>query len=203
MNGLDSAVERARAPWIYILCPEEIYLICRTGLCHLLVSYLFVTLHSQCFFFNIHDYIKQGSPNLFLEGRCPAEFSSNPNQTHLKQLIKLLLGMIETSGQVCWSKLELNSAGPSVVTPDIKEWLFFSFSLPLFLWTGLLRCWVCVCCFVLSGCYVVRLKKKRKKLITKKESLHVFLSGSYSCHGAHSRKEQGHADEDVNSNSSL
>ncbi len=41
----------------------------------------------------------------------PAEFSSNPNQTHLKQLIKVLLGILETSMQVCWGKLELNSAG--------------------------------------------------------------------------------------------
>ncbi len=48
--------------------------------------------------------------NLFLEGRCSAEFSSNPNQTHLKQLIKLLLSILETSRQVCWGKLELNSA---------------------------------------------------------------------------------------------
>ncbi len=40
----------------------------------------------------------------------PAEFSSNPNQTHLKQLIKVL-GILETSRQVCWGKLELNSAG--------------------------------------------------------------------------------------------
>ncbi len=55
--------------------------------------------------------IDQGSPNLFLQGQCPAEFSSNPNQTHLKQLIKVLLGILETSRQVCWGKLELNSAG--------------------------------------------------------------------------------------------
>ncbi len=41
----------------------------------------------------------------------PAEFSSNPNQTHLKQLIKVLTGILETSRQVCWGKLELNSAG--------------------------------------------------------------------------------------------
>ncbi len=52
---------------------------------------------------------KTGSPNLFLEGRCPAEFSSNRNQTHLKQLIKV--GILETSRQVCWGNLELNSAG--------------------------------------------------------------------------------------------
>ncbi len=55
------------------------------------------------------EYLEQGSPNLFLEGRCPAEFSSNPNQTHLKQIIKVLLGILETSRQVCWGKLELNS----------------------------------------------------------------------------------------------
>ncbi len=41
----------------------------------------------------------------------PAEFSSNPNQTHLKQLIKVLLGILQTSRQVCWGKLELNYAG--------------------------------------------------------------------------------------------
>ncbi len=57
------------------------------------------------------DYLDQGSPSSVLEGRCPAEFSSNPNQTHLKQLIKLLLGILQTSRQVCWGKLELNSAG--------------------------------------------------------------------------------------------
>ncbi len=98
---------RIFAPWIYFLCPDtrqETYLICRTGLRHLLVGYLFVTLHSQCFFFNVHDFI--------------------------------------------------------------KEWLvlFFLFpTLSLFLLTGLLRCWVCVCCFVLSGCYVVMLCVKRNK----------------------------------------
>ncbi len=53
--------------------------------------------------------LDQGSPDL--EGRCPAEFSCNPNQTHPKQLIKVLLGILETSRQVCWGKLELNSAG--------------------------------------------------------------------------------------------
>ncbi len=45
--------------------------------------------------------LDQGSPSSVLEGRCPAEFSSNPNQTHLKQLIKVLLGILETSMQVC------------------------------------------------------------------------------------------------------
>ncbi len=53
----------------------------------------------------------QGSPHLILEGWFPAEFSSNPNQTHLNLLIKVLLGILETSRQVCWGKLELNSAG--------------------------------------------------------------------------------------------
>ncbi len=57
------------------------------------------------------DSLTQGSPDTVLEGRCPAEFSSNPNQTHLKQLIKVSLGILETSREVCWGKLELNSAG--------------------------------------------------------------------------------------------
>ncbi len=34
-------------------------------------------------------YIEQGWGTLIPEGRCPAEFSSNPNQTHLNQLIKV------------------------------------------------------------------------------------------------------------------
>ncbi len=37
-----------------------------------------------------YNILDQGSPSSVLEGRCPAEFSSNPNQTHLKQLIKVL-----------------------------------------------------------------------------------------------------------------
>ncbi len=37
----------------------------------------------------------QGSPSSVLEGWCPVEFSSNPNQTHLKQLINDLLGILE------------------------------------------------------------------------------------------------------------
>ncbi len=55
--------------------------------------------------------IEQGSPSRSWRAGVPAEFSSNPNQTHLKQLIKVLLGILETSRQVCWGKLELNSAG--------------------------------------------------------------------------------------------
>ncbi len=55
--------------------------------------------------------LEQGSPDTVLEGRCPVEFSSNPNQTHLKKLINVLLGILEISRQVCWGKLELNSAG--------------------------------------------------------------------------------------------
>ncbi len=47
---------------------------------------------------------------LTIRPRLP-QVSSNPNQTHLNQLIKVLLGILETPGQVCWGKLELNSAG--------------------------------------------------------------------------------------------
>ncbi len=97
--------------------------------------------------------LHQGSPNLFLESRCPAEFSSNPNQTHLNQLIKVLLGILETSRQVCWGKLELNSAG---VTLQGRVWwpLFYmlqtqSILYPFWslLFTQCFRCWRkhCVC----------------------------------------------------------
>ncbi len=43
----------------------------------------------------------QGSPDTILEGQCPAEFSSNPKQTHLKQPINVLLGILETFREVC------------------------------------------------------------------------------------------------------
>ncbi len=65
VNGLDSAVERARV-LVYLHCGsifcaliQKTYLICGTGLRHLLVSYLFVTLHSQCFFFNIQVHLNK------------------------------------------------------------------------------------------------------------------------------------------------
>ncbi len=48
--------------------------------------------------------LNPGSHSSVLEGRCPADFSSKPNQTHLKLLIKL--GILETFRQVCengWS----------------------------------------------------------------------------------------------------
>lgn len=41
----------------------------------------------------------------------PAEFRSNPIQTHVKLLIKVSLGILETSRQQLWGKLELNSPG--------------------------------------------------------------------------------------------
>ncbi len=67
VNGLDSAVKRAHVleylhrGSIFCALIQEAYLICGTGLRHLLVGCLFVTLHSQCFFFffNIHDYINE------------------------------------------------------------------------------------------------------------------------------------------------
>jgi len=78
--------------------------------------YLFNLWRMPCKF----HHLNQGSPSSVLKGRCPAEFISNPNQTHLKQLIKVLLGILETSRQVCWGKLELNSAGnrPSRIKSD-------------------------------------------------------------------------------------
>ncbi len=45
--------------------------------------------------------VDQGSPDTVLESRWLAKFSSNPNKTHLKQLINSLLGILETSREVC------------------------------------------------------------------------------------------------------
>ncbi len=80
--------------------------------------------------------LEQGSPNTVLEGLCPAEFSSNPNQIHLKQLISVLKYILETSRQVCWGKLELNSAGhwPSktkLVTTALEPLVTFYFKVSL------------------------------------------------------------------------
>ncbi len=58
-----------------------------------------------------YKYLQQRSPNSALEAQCPEEFSSKLNQTHLNQRIKVLLGILETSRQVCRGKLELNAAG--------------------------------------------------------------------------------------------
>ncbi len=91
----------------------------------------------------------------------PAEFSSNPNQTHLKQLIKVLTGILETSSQVCWGKLELNSAGhrPSRIKFDdpcsmgfrsgefagqsstVTPWSLNQLLVPLAVWAGAKSCW--------------------------------------------------------------
>ncbi len=53
----------------------------------------------------------QGSTELVSGGPVSCKVSSNPNQTHVEQLIKVLFGILETSRQVYWGKVELNSAG--------------------------------------------------------------------------------------------
>ncbi len=58
-----------------------------------------------------------------LECRCPLEFSSNPNQTHLNKLIKVFR-ITRDTGRF-FSGLELNSAGhrhsrTDVATPALK-----------------------------------------------------------------------------------
>ncbi len=76
-------IHPGKKPTLVICCPRLVELVRLVGY-ELLVNPL-----------------NQGSPSSVLEGRCPAEFSSNPNQTHLKQLIKLLLRILETSREVC------------------------------------------------------------------------------------------------------
>ncbi len=50
------------------------------------------------------------SQTQFLEGHSSAQFSSNPNQTHLIQLIKVLRITRNVQAGVIWSWLELNCA---------------------------------------------------------------------------------------------
>ncbi len=50
------------------------------------------------------------SQTQLLEGHSSAQFSSNPNQTHLSQLIKLFKITRNFQAGVIWSWLELNSA---------------------------------------------------------------------------------------------
>ncbi len=50
------------------------------------------------------------SQTQFLEGHSSAQFSSNPNQTHLIQLIKLLMITRNVQAGVIWSWLKLNCA---------------------------------------------------------------------------------------------
>ncbi len=76
----------------------------------------------------------QTSPRPGESNPAPAEFSSNPNETHLDQLIKVLLGTLETPRQ-----LELNSAGhwPSRTEtgePDYRWTNEASWSTETFLW---------------------------------------------------------------------
>ncbi len=54
--------------------------------------------------------IKHWSRTQFLEGHSSAQFSSNPNQTHLIQLIKVFRITRNFQAGVIWSWLELNSA---------------------------------------------------------------------------------------------
>ncbi len=54
--------------------------------------------------------LQHWSQTQFLEGRSSAQFCSNPNKTHLIQLIKLFRITIYFQAGTIWSWLELNSA---------------------------------------------------------------------------------------------
>ncbi len=55
----------------------------------------------------------QGCPNSVLGGRCPAEFSSKfqPSLNIPEAANQGFICILETSMQVCWGMLEINSAG--------------------------------------------------------------------------------------------
>ncbi len=54
--------------------------------------------------------VNHWSQTQFLEGHSSAQFSSNPNQTHLIQIIKVFRITRNFQAGVIWSWLELNSA---------------------------------------------------------------------------------------------
>ncbi len=55
-------------------------------------------------------HLEHWSQTRFLEGHSSAQFSSNPNQTHLIQLIKVFKVTGNLQAGVIWSWLELNCA---------------------------------------------------------------------------------------------
>ncbi len=61
-------------------------------------------------------YIAHWSQTQFLEGHSSAEFSSNPNQTHLIQVIKVFRITRNFQVSVIWSWLELNCAELCIAT---------------------------------------------------------------------------------------
>ncbi len=77
-------------------------------------------MHSACIWFSLD----QALSTLVLEGHCPANFSSNPNQTHLNQLIKLFrITSKLQAGEFDqgWSKTLQDSGppGPGLRTPGL------------------------------------------------------------------------------------
>ncbi len=69
--------------------------------------------------------LRQGFSTLVLEGHCPANFSSNPNQTHLNQLIKMFrITSKLQAGEFDqgWSKTlqDCGPPGPGLRTPDLR-----------------------------------------------------------------------------------
>ncbi len=54
-------------------------------------------------------HVRQGCPTLFLEVYLPADFSSNPDQTHLSVINQVLLQTLISWFSCGWSRLELNS----------------------------------------------------------------------------------------------
>ncbi len=62
-------------------------------------------------------HLKQGSSNLILEGRCPAEFSSNLPQHTCLEVSSIPIKTLISCFRCVWLGLELNSAG----TPALQD----------------------------------------------------------------------------------
>ncbi len=72
------------------------------------------------------DHLKQGSPTLLLASYRPTDISSNPNQTHLNQLVKLFkatclfqTGVLEQAWN--WNLQDGSSPGAGLEIPDLKQ----------------------------------------------------------------------------------
>ncbi len=72
-------------------------------------NYGFVYYKYACWL--VVDYLDQGSSNLILEGRCPAEFSSNLPQHTCLEVSSIPVKSLISCFRCVWLGLELNSAG--------------------------------------------------------------------------------------------
>ncbi len=120
------------------------------------------------------EMLRQGSPTLLLESYHPADFSSNPNQTHLKQLIKvfratwlLQTGVLQQSWN--WSLQDGSSPGAGLEIPVLggHKWNYWNVYILS----------VCECTpeitLPVSGCRTRRTRRKGRDVNIWRANLHT------------------------------